>query len=244
MVTRASRRLTGTTMLAVEVLDGVAIHEAADLIAHEQVRARSGRPEMPAAFTVPERCRRTSWPVATAAMSDRSPWSSHRRRRGCAPALSPTSVRLPAIPPCGAKASATRSSIGCSTGPTSTARNGLSRLRLAQPAVAALLARTGLQANWLSGPAAGRPVSHGPSRAKRMSVCPRMPITARRFDPVPNERRIEIRKPSPTPGPTGRRCEGASGTLRRTDPEHRDRSDTHVSVGGIGVRRGRRRLND
>ena len=34
------------------------------------------------------------------------------------------------------------------------------------------------------------------------------------------------------------------GTLRRTDPEHRDRSDTHVSVGGIGVRRGRRRLND
>ena len=67
---------------------------------------------------------------------------------------------------------------------------------------------------------------------------------AAQFRPVPNERRIEIRKPSPTPGPTGRRCEGASGTLRRTDPEHRDRSDTHVSVGGIGVRRGRRRLND
>ena len=44
-------------MLAVEVLDGVAIQQAAALIAHEQVRARSGRPEMPAAFTDPEQCR-------------------------------------------------------------------------------------------------------------------------------------------------------------------------------------------
>ena len=44
-------------MLAVEFLDGVAIHQAATLVAREQVRARSNRPGVPAAYTDPEECR-------------------------------------------------------------------------------------------------------------------------------------------------------------------------------------------
>jgi GNAT superfamily N-acetyltransferase len=47
----------GTTMLAVEVLDEVAIHHVAALVAREQVRACSRRSGMPAEFTDPERCR-------------------------------------------------------------------------------------------------------------------------------------------------------------------------------------------
>jgi GNAT superfamily N-acetyltransferase len=48
---------TDTTMLAVEVLDGVAIDQAATLVAREQVPARSHRPGLPVAYTDPERCR-------------------------------------------------------------------------------------------------------------------------------------------------------------------------------------------
>lgn len=44
-------------MLAFEVLDDVAIFQAAALVAREQVQARSHRPGMPAAYTDPEQCR-------------------------------------------------------------------------------------------------------------------------------------------------------------------------------------------
>ena len=42
--------------MALEVLDGVAIHEAATLVAREQVQARSQRPGLPATYTDPEGC--------------------------------------------------------------------------------------------------------------------------------------------------------------------------------------------
>ena len=44
-------------MLTVEVLDGVATDEAAIIVAREQVRARSHRFGMPAAYTDREHCR-------------------------------------------------------------------------------------------------------------------------------------------------------------------------------------------
>jgi hypothetical protein len=47
----------GTTVVALEVLDGVAVDQAATLVAREQARARSHRPGMPAAYTDPEQCR-------------------------------------------------------------------------------------------------------------------------------------------------------------------------------------------
>jgi GNAT superfamily N-acetyltransferase len=57
MVSGSSPEVTATTMLAIEVLDGVTIRQAAALVAREQVRARSRRAEMPAEYTDPERCR-------------------------------------------------------------------------------------------------------------------------------------------------------------------------------------------
>ena len=57
MVHAGVSEATGTTMLAVEVVDGVAIDQAATLVAGEQVRARSHRPGLPVAYTDPERCR-------------------------------------------------------------------------------------------------------------------------------------------------------------------------------------------
>jgi GNAT superfamily N-acetyltransferase len=44
-------------MLVREIVDDVAIDQAATLVAREQVQARSHRPGMPAAYTDPQRCR-------------------------------------------------------------------------------------------------------------------------------------------------------------------------------------------
>jgi GNAT superfamily N-acetyltransferase len=45
------------TMVAVEMLDGAAIEQAAGVVASEQAKARIERPWLPAAYTDPEQCR-------------------------------------------------------------------------------------------------------------------------------------------------------------------------------------------